>query len=346
MVDPTPCLTETSTLYQRHLYEKLEKLLTEVPPSLRVDVERSLKEQGKLLYVPQTTNVGTVNEPVSGIWSLLTLLVAQQVNPLVDLKEATTVAVAVECLICALDLLDDVEDEDQTAVLAELGPARALNASTALFALAQRAMLSVTPPDLSLLLLDAVQEDLLVATAAQHRDLLAEQRPATSMTREECIEIAVGKAGALMHLACRLGATCAGASPEVIEQFARFGSLYGIFQQLDNDCHDLYYLLQDESQSLKGGEAARTKRSGKSDLARGKKTLPVVLAAQRHAAHEKATGEEQSIAIAAYQQSLRDGVIAAWGICLLYRERAKDALQEIEAQLSATSALRQLLRLD
>ncbi|TMC15793.1 MAG: hypothetical protein E6J33_10575 [Chloroflexi bacterium] len=55
------------------------------------------------------------------MWPLLTLLVAQAVSPQVDLFCASGVAVAVECFVCALDLLDDVEDGDLTPTVNALG---------------------------------------------------------------------------------------------------------------------------------------------------------------------------------------------------------------------------------
>ena len=59
-------------------------------------------------------------------WPLLTLLVAQTIAPEIDLVSASSVAVAIECFICALDLLDDVEDDDQTPIVQSLGIARTL----------------------------------------------------------------------------------------------------------------------------------------------------------------------------------------------------------------------------
>jgi geranylgeranyl pyrophosphate synthase len=256
----------------------------------------------------------------------------------------SNVALAVECVICALDLLDDVEDEDQTPILKELGPARVLNVSTALLMLAQRMVLSIAqsefPAESILRLLDAVQESLLVATTGQQRDLLAEQRAVEQMTVEECIEIAAEKAGALMSLACRMGTLCAGADDEVCQDYALPGQLLGISHQLDNDCHDLYYLLNDPvAQTM--GEGMPVSKYSKTDLIRGKKTLPIVLAAQsQRALHsESFTVENGSID----QKALQEGIMAGWGICLLYRERAHNQLQKIEAQKNIPYLLRLLL---
>ena len=249
-----------------------------------------------------------------------------------------SVAIALECFVCAIDLLDDIIDGDQTTTTQILGQARVLNVATALLMLAQRAILSLAQrgvaPQHLLRLLNTLQESAFVTVAGQHWDILAESRLIQDFTRKECIDMAAAKAGSLMSLACRLGALCAGADETLCEQFAEMGKLLGIAHQLDNDSHDLYYLLQ--------GATSSTVTSGKSDLERGKKTLSVVLAAQSENTLEKqilsAYEEKQE-----HLKALHEGITTTWGICLLYRERARDRLQEIEAQQTVDPLLRLLL---
>ena len=318
---------------QQLLRERLHHLLSTLHHALQKDAIRAFQEGGKLL---SSYDAGAVESglPV-GSWPLLTLLVAQCISPHIDSALASSVAIATECFVCALDLLDDVEDEDQTPIMLELGAARILNISTALLALAQRAILqSGADMPLVLRLLDVVQEVLLTATSGQHRDLLAEQRDARDFTREECIEIAAAKAGAIMCLACLLGAICAGAMDAECAEFAEMAELLGIAHQLDNDAHDLYY--------LSGLADASSNRSVKTDLVRGKKTLPVVLAARMHEPlqgnHESSDGENQE-----YAQALREGIITTWGISLLYRERARERFLAISSWRPLTPELRLLL---
>ena len=277
-----------------------------------------------------------------GSWPLLTLLVAQSISPAIDLSFASSIAIATECFVCALDLLDDVEDEDQTPILLELGPARVLNISTVLLALAQRALLSCSQQGIAqalvMRLLGLMQETILVAASGQHRDLLAEQHEARNYTREECIEIAAAKAGAIMRLACLLGAISAGATGADCAEFAEMGELLGIAHQLDNDAHDLYYLVESSGTSSE----TPVERSVKTDLARGKKTLPVVLAASVYESlqgnHEPSDVEKQG-----YTQALREGIMTTWGISLLYRERAEEHFLAISARRPLTPELRLLL---
>jgi geranylgeranyl pyrophosphate synthase len=331
------------------LIERLHLLLATLQPVLHGDVVSALEGEGKLLsQSPTDTHPSNQEGPAlpDGVWPLLTLLVAQHISPDIDPTCASGVAVAIECFVCAIDLLDDVIDEDQTPTLQTLGVARTLNVSTALLTLAQQAILSLlqqgVASTLILRLLNTLQESAIIVTTGQHRDVLAEQRPARDFTREECIEIAAAKAGSIMRLACRLGALCAGADDVVCEQFSELGELLGIAHQLDNDSHDLYYLLQCDTSTVASTETETATRNIKSDLVRGKKTLPVVLAAQINSTLQNTSSsadEEKE----EYLRALHEGILSTWGICVLYRERARDRLQEIEAQKPVAPLLRLLL---
>jgi geranylgeranyl pyrophosphate synthase len=327
---------------QSMLRERLHRLLTVVHPVLCSDIEQALEGAGKHLSRSEAETGPMILSRTAGVWPLLTLHIAQYISPDIDLEFASSVAIAIECFVCALDLLDDVEDEDQTPIVQAIGIPRVLNVSTALLTLAQHAILSLSKQDVApafiLRLLKTIQEASLNAIAGQHRDLLAERRSAQDLTREECMEIAAGKAGSIMRLACRLGALCAGADDTLCEQFSEVGELLGVAHQLDNDSHDLYYLLQDESSAILSEEGVNTRKSGKTDLVRGKKTLPVVLAAKTSTPLQK-TGVNADEENRQYLQALQEGIITTWGICLLYHERARERLQRIEAQKPIPPAL-------
>ncbi len=335
--------------HQHLLRERLHLLLATLHSDLHADVVRTLEDSGKLLFQPDEESNSFPFASSFSTWPLLTLLVAQYTSADIDLECASRVAVAVECFVCALDLLDDVEDEDQTPIFQAIGTSRVLNVSTALLMLAHQALLSLAhygvAPALILRLLETLQAAALIATAGQHRDLLAEQRSAQDLTNQECIEIATAKAGAIMRLAFRLGAMCAGADDKLCDQLSEMGEMLGIAHQLDNDCHDLYHLLKGETSTILPGEAGNaTTQNIKSDLVRGKKTLPIVLAAHISTPHQitpESTDEEKK----EYLQALHEGIVTTWGISLLYRERARNCLQEIEVQKPFAPALRFLLGL-
>lgn len=340
----TPIPLNTFAAQQQLLRERLLLMLATLHPMLRSDVQQALESKGKLLY--QSPDEITSAYPV-GNWALLPLLIAQHTDPTLSDAALSVAGIAIECFVCALDLLDDVEDDDQTHIVQQLGVARVLNVSTTLLMMAQQALLSLTQQGISservLHLLDALQSSALDATAGQHRDLLAEQRSASDMTDEECIEIAAGKAGAIMRLACVAGALLAGADKTLCSYFSEMGELLGIAHQLDNDSHDLYYLLQEQS----AGKGAGTRREAsrvKSDLVRGKKTLPVVLAAHEEGIlQENVVGADEVEVREGYKAALDEGIIMTWGMCLLYRERAHDCLQKIEALKPVAPPLRFLL---
>lgn len=338
---------------QQLLLERLQFFLALLETDLRADVLRALEAEGKLLSLERQLEGVAQTQNIAGSWPLLTFLVAQMIRPDIDSVSASSVAVATECFICALDLLDDVEDDDQTPIVQTLGIARTLNVSTTLLMLAQKALLSLSqyhiPAERILLLLDTLQACALAATTGQHRDLLAEQRPARDFTQDDCIETARGKAGSLMRLAFLLGAIFAAADERTCEQLSALGELLGIAHQLDNDAHDLYYLLEGAStgeaanKSPTGTDSVRP-RSVKTDLLRGKKTLPVVLAAW-----EEDTHQENPVQVdkrtQGHQRALQAGIITTWGMYLLYRGRAQEQLKEIEAHLLISPLLRLLLDL-
>jgi geranylgeranyl diphosphate synthase, type I len=330
--------------YQQVLCERLLSLLSVLHPLIRADVLVALQQRGKLLasfaYQYQRSSIP------DGSWSLVVLLVALHIAPAVDAFIVNTVAVALECFICALDLLDDVEDEDQTSLGLTLGVPRMLNVSTTLLALSQRALISLSPygaPSWLLLrLLEAFQQSTLTATAGQHKDLLAEQRSVFTITTEDCIAVAAEKAGALLRLACNVGAMCAGAEKEECEMFSALGEFLGIAHQLDNDSHDLYHILQRDSSPLYI-KTEPVVKNVKTDLIRQKKTLPVVFAARSRSTLQKHLPLSDSERQRATHDSLQEGIIATWGISLLYKERARECLQEIEARRPVSRLLRLLL---
>lgn len=322
--------------YKYLLRERLNTFLNTLHPLIKNDVIRALQEPGKLFSLSSSTRLTSPD----GMWSLLPLLIAQHISPDIDEQCACTVAVAIECFVSALDLLDDVEDEDQTSIVKEIGIARVLNVSTTLLALTNHMLLTLIkvgfPSEQIVHLVHAIQTTLITATTAQHRDILAEQRTAESFTPAECIEISEGKAGSLISLACRVGALCANASDELISQFSELGKLLGIAHQLDNDSRDLYDILRYQQTNEQLGTI-------KTDIIRQKKTLPIVLAAQAVSVlnHSASTSnvEEQKVWLAV----LDEGIITTKGISLLYREHAYEMLQQIEAQRPIPHALHVLL---
>ncbi len=336
-------------VYQATLREQLHTCLSSLHPLIKADVVLALQQPGKLLYSAKDAQAVSPLQPPAGSWALLTFLVALSIQPTMQQAAASSVAVALECFICALDLLDDVEDEDQTAILQTLGVARTLNVATALLACTQQLLLAVQSMGVEFAVVFSLQESLqtamIAATGGQHRDLLAEQRSADELSLEECLEIAAGKAGALMRLACLLGAVVAEADEAYQSLFSELGLLLGIAHQLDNDSHDLDAILQtpviyEPCATLEIEEWNGTAMfSGKSDVRRNKKTMPLVLAAKEMGQHAR------SLEAIEYRAALYQGILSTWGISLLYRERARECLHKIELLRPISPLLRLLLGL-
>lgn len=307
--------------HQHQLRERLLALLAPLVTPLQADVKTALAGESKLLSDTEEAKVP------SGVWSLLTLLLSHYLAPDIDLLVASSVALSLECYVCAIDLLDDVMDEDQTPTLLDLGIPRALSASDALRALASQSLLSLQSRSapLVLSLLETLTLSSLAVAAGQTDDVLAEHRPTETMSFEMCIAIARAKAGSIMQLACRLAAVCARVSDAQYQRLSAMGEYLGIAHQLDNDAHDLYDLLYPKPEHT---------AVGKSDLFRGKKTLPVVLAAQ-----ETAFEDGTSLSDERYRAALYTGIVQTWAISQLYRYRARVLFEQMESEVQTDASL-------
>ena len=324
------------TTYQHMLRERLRSCIDTLHTPLKSDVEAALEQRGKLLC--PSLDSESLSRP-NGMWALLPLVIIRNLCPDNDLSAAYNVALSVECLICSLDLLDDIEDGDQTPIVRQLGAARVLNVSTALLLLSQKMLRSLADFGISadriVTLMALTQEAVAIAIIGQHEDIVGEQQEIDLYTTEDCIRIARGKAGALLRLACTIGCMFVNTDQHIQQLFAELGELLGIAHQFDNDSHDLYTILHDQETE-----------TVKTDIAHQKKTLPLVLAAQIRASQHTAPNisqrdetDPQHALLASYDE----GIIAAWGISLLYRERAQDCLRAIEVRQPVSGELRLLL---
>jgi len=341
MLTPNPFAT-SQRLLQERFYTLLPLISSE---ELRADAVFALQAKGKLLSPEALLEEGMKESAPrpAGTWALLTLAVARSLKADVDEHEATTGAVAVECFLRALDLLDDIEDDDASEVVEALGVSRSLNVSTALLFLALQALLSLQwqregGQEVGQIALSSVIGRILSATSGQHRDILSEWRPVADYTTETCLSIAEEKAGSLMSLACCVGALLAGAPAEMCEQFSQLGMHLGVAHQLDNDAHDV---TTEYEASLQAGEV----KAAKSDIRRHRKTLPVILMAEQgntlQTLDEHADSEEQR----GLEAALQEACLTTWSICLLFREQARQCLLDIETKQELLPELHLLLGL-
>jgi geranylgeranyl pyrophosphate synthase len=329
---------------RKHLVQFLEEqgLLPET--ALGNDVRQALATPHKLL-APPSAIISSQQIP-AGIWALIPMYVARYCAPDVNPELISCVALSCECFLCALDLLDDVEDDDSTTLRQQLGDARLLNVATALLALASQSLLSATRHGLSnerlFSLLAVLHAKWLRATQGQHRDLLVEKQAMQDISSEECLRITEDKSGSLVSLACSLATISTSAPEQIRDLFASAGLQVGIAYQLDNDIRDLSTLLDP---SLASGDDTY-----KTDLARNKKTLPIVLAAERLAYHQQHASPVSSVGAqnAYLSQSYEEALKASLAVSFYYRSRAVTILKEIEVAsgVQTSPELRFLLSLD
>ncbi len=189
--------------------------------------------------------------------------------------DALPAAGAIELLHNFSLIHDDIEDRDELrrgrpTLWKIWGQAKAINAGDALFALAHIALEDAlehgAPAERVLHALRVFDMTCLALTSGQHMDIEFEQR--TDVSAADYLAMIEGKTAALTRAACEIGAIMAGASAETISHLAEFGRWLGIAFQLEDDVLGIW------------GDPALTGKQD-SDLAHGKKTLPVLHAADQ-----------------------------------------------------------------
>lgn len=293
---------------------------------------RVLHEPGKLF---------SQDDPLhpAGVWSQLTYLLAQQVasHP-ISVPLVSSIAVAVECTMSALDLLDDIEDGDITPLIQELGVPLVLNAACMLDAFAKQVLLSVQhfEGNASFVtdLLKIHAHALLTAATGQHIDLAAETRGHLVNSSKDCLSVVKMKSGSLVRMVCLLGARSVGADEGVCKGAADFGENEGLAQQLKNDSHDLYALLHATEVTFQ-----------KSDLERKKKTLPIVRAMQR-GYNPFAMPTEASLLRNEYIAIIDEEIETTWQLSRYYHTRAYYHLLTLTQYRPLDEALLRLLRFE
>lgn len=193
-------------------------------------------------------------------WPWSALVVAAAHSASAGVLAATTVAAAVECALAAADVFDEIEDGDASDLIDRCGAAQALNVAGALLSLAYLILADLKAEEPHRLpqplLSGTMSRFMLQAAAGQHVDLANE---GVNLTSDEALDSARSKAGALGAMACRLGALIHLQDEELLTEYEHFGRHLATAGQIANDLRD-------------AGDT-----STKSDLARGKSTLPLLI---------------------------------------------------------------------
>jgi geranylgeranyl pyrophosphate synthase len=155
--------------------------------------------------------------------------------------------------VCALDLFDDVQDDDLAGKPhADTGPAFAINSAICLLFLGLdelgKAIELETDAGIRLGLLRTFNRTSVIAVGAQHRDLLAEDG-ATSL--EDVVARDQGKTSSVgLFLEC--GALLAGCSPKTVTLYRQMGENLASLVQIVDDLRDIYG--KDRSPDLESGK--------------------------------------------------------------------------------------------
>jgi geranylgeranyl pyrophosphate synthase len=191
-------------------------------------------------------------------WPLLPLIVCEALSG--RCEQALPAAAALQFLMCAGDVFDDVEDADcPESLAAKYGPAIATNAATTLIMLAERAIIGLRKTgidsDIVIRVMDSINSHYIIACFGQHLDLSLGS--AERMSEELYMKIICSKSASQIECACHVGALLSTNNQELISKFSQFGQNLGMAAQIVNDI-----------QGVTVG----------SDIAENKKSLPLVYA--------------------------------------------------------------------
>lgn len=169
-------------------------------------------------------------------WSLLPLIVCEAISGHYD--QGLPAAAALQLLMAAGDVFDDIEDMDSSESLsARYGSAVATNVATTLLILAEKAITRLKGRGVEdyiiVRVMDAVNSFYTTACAGQHLDLSF----ASDLSISEDIYLRVTdlKSASQVECACYIEALLATTNQELIEKFAIFGHNLGMAAQITND---------------------------------------------------------------------------------------------------------------
>lgn len=234
-----------------------------------------------------------------------------------DLQLGLAIAAAVEFAVAAIDVVDDlIDDEWETALSTR---ERALNAALMLGWLAP-ACLSRLGTCLSPVRLQQLMFLLATGSAAccagQDLDLRLEQEP--NVSEAQSYEMTQRKSGRLVAMACQVGAALAVEDPTILRIVADFGLHVGLVAQVLNDLAGV---------TAPGAACC-------SDLQRHKKTLPIVYTLC--CAHEEGRSEildwyerGDATAAARFASAVQDlgGLHYGWLLADIHRREALTAVR-------------------
>lgn len=239
--------------------QRLARQVNEFDPALAPYAEYALTGNGKHLR------------------PTLVALVANSLGRVNDTH--VTVAVIIEMVHLATLVHDDIMDEaeirrGQLTLAANWGNEIAVLFGDCLFAQALKLAASFPTPEICRAVAASTN------TVCSGEILQTRHRRSFERSRREYFRVLEMKTAELFALSCEMAACLSGASAAERSRLRQFGLSFGTAYQVYDDCVDLF-----------GTEAAAGKSLG-TDLAKGKLTLPVLLAWERATPAERARLEE------------------------------------------------------
>ena len=229
--------------------------------------------------------------------------------------EAVTIAAAVELFMVALDVLDDLEDNEENPLSPALGPARTLNVSTGLLLMVHSSLLATAHSTTAARILI---EAGLAACSGQHLDLQTEADGPLQL--DESLAVTAQKSASLVSAICRLGALCGGADESKQLEYARFGWNLGMVLQLTNDIAGIH-----------------PKAQKKTDAALARPTLPLTYATLFQKTESEYTHPQRP--------DLWTGgpAFLTWSVAEVYRRYTLDIIPDLTLDPRGHTALAKLI---
>jgi len=162
-----------------------------------------------------------------------------------------------ELYALAADILDDIQDQDNNDLPWRKVPsAQAINLATCILVLSYKALSTISNRSHFEHVNNVLNQMGLQACDGQFQEFLNDSKEKISL--EEYFEIIKKKSGGLTASACKIGAILGGAEQTIVDELEQFGMKLGLMSQIKNDLDDFLNL------------------ETKSDLVKGRKTLPFV----------------------------------------------------------------------
>lgn len=270
-------------------------------PALELEIRRSLSAWNSPLADMLRYQLGWTEEGLTslgkGLRPVLCLLACESLGG--DTEQALPIAAAVELTHNFSLIHDDIEDGDEMrhhrpSLWSVYGRDKAIVAGIALwnvaYATINRSAERGLAPERVLEARRVLNEACIEMIEGQHRDLSYELR--SDVTLAEYLEMIEGKSAALLSAALKLGALVAAADSEEQDRFALFGRQLGLAFQIRDDILGIW------------GEGSATGKPVGADIARRKKSLPIVHALQQvvgpardalHAIYAKSTVDDADV---------------------------------------------------